>query len=101
MSETITAIYENGLLRPLTPLHLPEHSEVEVEVRRVQAPSNIDARRAQVWASLEAAGILAPVAPVEQPAMREEERAALAEQLATPNTTPLSQMIVEEREEQP
>jgi predicted DNA-binding antitoxin AbrB/MazE fold protein len=30
--ETIIAIYEHGVLRPLTPLQLPEHSRVELQV---------------------------------------------------------------------
>ena len=33
MNQTTTAIYENGLLRPVVPLDLPEHSEVEITVR--------------------------------------------------------------------
>jgi predicted DNA-binding antitoxin AbrB/MazE fold protein len=33
MNHTTTAIYENGLLRPIIPLDLPEHSEVEIIVQ--------------------------------------------------------------------
>ena len=32
MNQTTTAIYENGLLRPIVALDLPEHSEVEIAV---------------------------------------------------------------------
>ncbi|MBA4123152.1 MAG: antitoxin family protein [Acidobacteria bacterium] len=32
MNQTTTAIYENGLLRPIAPLDLPEHSEVEITI---------------------------------------------------------------------
>ena len=35
MSEYIQAIYENGVLRPLTPINLPEKSVVEIDVRDV------------------------------------------------------------------
>ena len=35
MSEPIQAIYENGVLRPLQPLDLPENSVVEIDVRDV------------------------------------------------------------------
>ncbi len=35
MSEHIQAIYENGILRPLTPLDLPENSVVEIDVRDI------------------------------------------------------------------
>jgi predicted DNA-binding antitoxin AbrB/MazE fold protein len=33
MNYTTTAIFENGLLRPIIPLDLPEHSEVEITVQ--------------------------------------------------------------------
>jgi len=35
MSEHIQAIYENGILRPLAPLDLPENSVVEIDVRDI------------------------------------------------------------------
>ena len=35
MSQSIQAIYQNGLLRPLAPLDLPEDSTVEIDVREV------------------------------------------------------------------
>jgi len=33
MSQNIQAIYENGVLRPLQPLDLPENKIVEIDVR--------------------------------------------------------------------
>ncbi|MBX7170466.1 MAG: antitoxin family protein [Pyrinomonadaceae bacterium] len=33
MIQTTTAIYENGLLRPVTLLDLPEHAEVEITIQ--------------------------------------------------------------------
>lgn len=35
MNQSIQAIYQNGLLRPLAPLDLPEDSIVEIDVRDV------------------------------------------------------------------
>lgn len=35
MNEHIQAIYENGILRPLAPLDLPEQSIVEIDVRDI------------------------------------------------------------------
>ena len=32
MSQVVEAIYENGVLRPLAPLHLPENARVRVAV---------------------------------------------------------------------
>lgn len=99
MTETVTAVYEQGVLRPLTPLHLPEHSQVEIEVRTIVSRPEAHARREQVRAALDAAGILAPVAPSGASPMTEDERAALAEQLVVSGAIPLSQIIMEDREE--
>lgn len=35
MQITATAIYENGVLRPLTPLTLPEHARVQLQIEPV------------------------------------------------------------------
>ncbi len=35
MNEHIQAIYENGILRPLQPLNLPENAVVEINVRDI------------------------------------------------------------------
>lgn len=35
MNQSIQAIYENGILRPLQPLKLPEGSIVEIEIIRI------------------------------------------------------------------
>jgi len=35
MNQHIQAIYENGILRPLAPLDLPEQSIVEIDVRDI------------------------------------------------------------------
>lgn len=99
MTKTVTAVYEQGVLRPLTPLDLPEYSQVEIDVRTLHSAPDVDARREQVRAALESAGILAPVPPAAVTPLREAERAALAEHLAVPGATPLSQIISEDREE--
>ncbi len=33
--KTIHAVFENGVFRPLAPVNLPEHTEVEFEPRQV------------------------------------------------------------------
>lgn len=42
MSQQIQAIYENGILRPLVQLDLPENSIVEIDVRDVKENGNAD-----------------------------------------------------------
>ena len=37
MSQTITAVYENGVLRPLKPLTLPEKARVRLQIERSEA----------------------------------------------------------------
>ena len=61
MAQTITAVYENEMFRPLTPLTLPEHSQVELDVR-VIAHESAAARRERARSALTAAGLLAVVA---------------------------------------
>lgn len=99
MIETVTAVYEDGVLRPLTPLHVPEHSQVEIEVRTISSSPDTHARREQVRAALDAAGILAPVTPSAMSPLTDAERATLAERLVIPGAMPLSEIIIEDRAE--
>jgi predicted DNA-binding antitoxin AbrB/MazE fold protein len=39
---TVKAIYENGVLKPKSPLPLKEHEEVDLEISRSSAPSPDD-----------------------------------------------------------
>ena len=34
----VTAIYENGILRPLAPLNLPEHVQVRITIQPLDKP---------------------------------------------------------------
>lgn len=38
----IHAVYENGVFRPTEPMHPPEASEVEIELRRVEEIAHRD-----------------------------------------------------------
>ena len=74
MSETITAIYEGGILRPLAPLRLPEHTRVQLRIITRQRDEKGEQQR--VHAALLAAGVIAPRPPVEQPALVSDEQLA-------------------------
>lgn len=92
MSETITAIYEQGILRPLLPLSIPEHTRVQIQI---VIPAK-DAKR-QVRQALLDAGIIQPHSPTEViPPVSEKQLAATANALAMAG--PLSDLIIEERE---
>lgn len=97
MDETITAIYEQGVLRPLTPLELPEHARVEITIRR---PDQTAEQRRKVEQALRAAGLLtaSPSQTPQAPVLSEEARAALAQRIGATGGTPLSQIIIEERD---
>ncbi|HEY4690128.1 MAG TPA: antitoxin family protein [Anaerolineae bacterium] len=95
---TVTAIYENGVLRPLTPLALPEHTRVQIQVQPVPAPSDAAVYRRRVREALVAAGLSVPdPQPLPAtPSLSPERRAELARRFSTGR--PLSEWIIAERE---
>ena len=95
---TITAIYERGVLRPLTPLSLPEHARVQIQVQQVSAPDDASAQRGRVREVLVAAGLSLPASPNVPRAdiLSDEQREELALRFSAP--PPLSDLIIEERE---
>jgi predicted DNA-binding antitoxin AbrB/MazE fold protein len=97
MDHVITAIYENGVLRPLDPLDLPERTEVQVSIKPLAVSADADAHRRRVREVLVAAGLVLPQpeAPPGQP-LTEQERDELARRI--PPGRPLSEIIIEERE---
>jgi predicted DNA-binding antitoxin AbrB/MazE fold protein len=101
MNQTITAIYANGVLRPLTPLELEDQAQVELEVRSVKSAESAptDERR-RIIEALAHAGLLANTPALyaipEEP-ISEEEEEELAQIFA--GEKPLSEIIIEERQE--
>jgi len=61
MSQHIDAIFENGVLRPLEPLHLPDQTHVKVLVEKAEASESGEKNRSQqvalqdLWRELDAA----------------------------------------------
>ncbi len=94
MSEIITAIYENGVLRPLSPLPLQEHQTVRIQVLTSEPALDVQ----QVIQALVEAGVVTPpprrsdVEPVSEEAWRE-----LTQRLEASPGKPLSEIIIEER----
>jgi predicted DNA-binding antitoxin AbrB/MazE fold protein len=94
MSEIITAVYENGVLRPLSPLSLPEHQTVRLQVLTFEPAADVQ----QVIQSLVEAGVVTPpphrddIEPVS-----EEARWELAQKLGQCPGKPLSEIIIEDR----
>lgn len=99
MSQTITAIYANGVLRPVVPLDLPEHTQVEIELKQVTMPEVEQSNeRRRVLQALAEAGVIInlPLEPFPPSPLSREERERLAKVLSVGK--PLSEIIIEERE---
>lgn len=96
MPETITAIYENGVLRPLTPLPLQEHQTVQIQILPEDSATQLE----RISQSLAAAGLVTPppnrsdVEPVCEATWQE-----LTEKLKAIPGKPLSEIIIEDRGE--
>ncbi|MBN1886850.1 MAG: antitoxin family protein [Thermoflexales bacterium] len=98
MNSTIMTIYENGILRPLVPLALPERARVQVHVEQVLAPTDSSEHRRQVHEALIAAGLSLPTSmfKLSSAPVSEERRDELAHLFAPGR--PLSELIIEERQ---
>ncbi|MBX7253937.1 MAG: antitoxin family protein [Candidatus Promineofilum sp.] len=99
MAETVTAIYENGVLRPLRPLRLKEKQQVQVRVLGASQGDLIDEQQ-EALDALEAAGLVEtwPDVPAVDP-VSAERRAELARLLGKVPGKPLSEILIEERGE--
>lgn len=100
MSQIVSAIYADGVLRPTTPLNLPELTKVEVEVRQPPELAACNDERKQVIEALTKAGLLAnkpSLFPFPDDPISEEEQEELAMIFA--GEKPLSEIIIEERRE--
>jgi predicted DNA-binding antitoxin AbrB/MazE fold protein len=99
MSETFTAVYERGVLRPLARLPLAEHARVQV--RLVSPPARTattPSERQRVYDALLDAGLIRPQPDIEfGPSIPETELAAAAAALASAG--PISELIIAERAE--
>ncbi len=93
--KTVTAIYENGLLRPLTPLKLRERERVRLQILPAEeSPETVE----RALNALASSGLItlcpgrSDVAPL--PAERRQE---IARTLAAAPGKPLSEIIIEDR----
>lgn len=98
MNQTISAIYENGVPRPLTPLQLPDRSEVQISVEMATERPDAETHRRQVDTVLLTAGLMVPRPDSDplRPPLTDTERDALARHI--PAGRPLSESILEERD---
>ncbi len=97
MSKTITVIYEQGVLRPLLPLSLPEHVPVQIQIVTPPTALPADKERWRVRQALIDAGIIQPSPPTQTvPPVSEAQLLEAADALAVAGS--LSDLIIDERE---
>ena len=95
--EIVTAVYEQGVLRPLQPLDLEERQMVRIQV----VPETVaEDEGEEMIRLLVAAGLMRPRpkkgTPPPDP-VSEEERLRLADIMGNAPGKPLSEIIIEER----
>lgn len=103
MTETVTAIYEKGILRPTHPLNLRERQRVRIQIVMDEQPGQNDVVESefeleQIVENLIAAGLVRPRPSIIPPnPVSEQERRVLAKTLGRTPGKPLSEIIIEER----
>jgi predicted DNA-binding antitoxin AbrB/MazE fold protein len=84
MNNPITAIYENGILRPIAPLNLPEQAEVKIVIepidptKRESSSDHPKPTMAELWADLDKINKLEP--DIELPARKDRSNPLLENQ---------------------
>ena len=99
MAEIVTAVYENGMLRPLQPLNLREHQTVRLQIVQDEPVEGENESEAAIRMLVEA-GLLTP--PPRRPdvdPVSEQDRGELADRLGRAPGKPLSEIIIEDRGE--
>lgn len=104
MVDTVTAVYEKGVLRPLEPLNLQERQRVRLQIvpEETEAPEKPADQIEQLIQRLVTAGLMRPRpergSPPPDP-VSEAERRRLADVMGQAPDKPLSEIIIEERGE--
>lgn len=103
MAEIVTAVYENGLLRPLEPLDLRERQRVRIQVLPDNGEGQEDSEDPIeiLIHRLIAEGRMRPrpEGPIPPDPLSEEERQALADRLGRAPGKLASEMVIEDRGE--
>lgn len=101
MPEMITAIYENGILRPLHPLYFRERETVHLQILPPK-PQNNKSEREEILQLLVTVGLMQAsqlkksASPPPNPVSK-TERQKLADILGQSPGKPLTEIVIEER----
>ncbi len=99
MMETVTVIYEKGVLRPLQPLNLREQQSVRIQIMPEKPVMDEDEGEAAIRILVEAGLLTPPPRRSDVDPVSEEERRKLADRLGRAPGKPLSEIIIEDRGE--
>ena len=97
--QTITAVYEKGILRPLQPLDLQEGQTVRVRVLPDGLAEAENEGEAAIRVLVTEGSLTPPPGCPDVPPISEQERIELADSLGRTSGKPLSEIIIEDRGE--
>ncbi len=95
MNQNIHAIYENGILRPLQPLDLPENKIVEIDVRDIEE-NGAETMREKADRVLREAGLISSIKFPNAKKLSDAERRRIGKLFS--GEKPLGDYIDEDRE---
>jgi predicted DNA-binding antitoxin AbrB/MazE fold protein len=95
MTEILTAVYENGILRPLEPVKLRERQRVRLQILSDEPADEAD----QIIETLASAGLLTlPSGGSDVRPVSNKKREEVARRLGHASDKPLSEIIMAERD---
>ncbi len=98
MPETITAIYENGVLRPLSPLSLNDGETVQIKIVAEVSPEELKGDREKAIKLMDVRKLMGlPTKQFKLDAAAEQKRRELFEKLKGRVGKPLSEIVIEDR----
>ncbi|MEG4234960.1 antitoxin family protein [Microcoleus sp. Pol11C3] len=98
MPETITAIYENGVFRPLSPLSLNDGETVQITIVAEVSPEELKGDREKAIKLMDVRGLVRlPTKQFKLDAAAEQKRRELFEKLKGRVGKPLSEIVIEDR----
>ena len=99
MAEIVTAVYENGMLRPLQPLNLRERQTVRLQIVQAEPVEDENESEAAIRILVEAGLLTPPPRRSDVDPVSEQDRRELADRLGRAPGKPLSEIIIEDRGE--
>ncbi|MBD1828518.1 antitoxin family protein [Microcoleus vaginatus GB1-A2] len=98
MPETITAIYENGVFRPLSPLSLNDGETVQITIVAEVSPEELKGDREKAIKLMDLRKLMGlPTKQFKLDAAAEQKRRELFEKLKGRVGKPLSEIVIEDR----